>query len=272
MSKKVFEQDKILRAFRRFNDYNIDLLQSDYHTFGTRLEIFIDFCENDEIMGFITSQLKTFDFEAWMKGLEGTVRSMAGSMDFRLPLKEDDRISYLYQLILNINNKEIQFEGFSSEAFGSNNGDGMVYTFNEAITRPLIRDLGYKLEEIRDQIDELDRRELISQDKLIVINAGDITNSQLAIGTNIKLIQISKDKELDNLVNELADLILKDSTKNDEEKEDLLSDVETLKIELQKNKPYKERVMGYLQKFSTITSLVGASEKIIEYLIKIGIL
>lgn len=53
-----YDHKKIERSFRRFRDYSEDLLNSDYNTFSNNLNIFIDFCENDEIMRIISAQLK----------------------------------------------------------------------------------------------------------------------------------------------------------------------------------------------------------------------
>lgn len=96
------------------------------------------------------------------------------------------------------------------------------------------------------------------------ITIGNIIDSQVAIGTDIKQIKISKDVHLDALVNELADSILADSSLKD--KHDMLIDLESMKKEMQKSKPNKDRIMGYLNDFVTVASLVEISKKIIEYI------
>jgi hypothetical protein len=232
--EKLFESKEILRSFQKFNNYSSDLLCSNYSTFETRLAIFIDFCEKDKVMGFITTQLKGYDFTKWKQEFDKSGGCMAGSADFKLPINEDDRLSLLYQMLIKTNAEEFDFLTFCTMAFYSNDISGYIYEFNEAITRPLVRDLGYKLEDIRDNIREVNEGQQIAQELLIIINNGNITNSQLAIGANIKQIKISKDTDLDALVNKLADSILEDGFLKEVEKQDKLSDVESMKIEMQK--------------------------------------
>lgn len=264
--EQSFELKEILKAFRRFEDYNSDLLISDSATFETRLAILIDFCENDKVMSFITSQLKGYDFTLWYGDFKKTGRSMGGCADFKLPLDENDRLSLLYQILLKTNYNEFDLTTFCIMAFGS--GDrtitGYIDKFNEAITRPLVRDLGYKMDEIADGIEKTDKTQEISQDHLMFINTGVISNSQFALGINIKQIKVSKNLDLDNLINNLADLIIGDNSIENSEKEDLLYDVESMKTELQKNTVNKERIMGYLTNFVTFTNLAEISHEIIE--------
>lgn len=98
----------------------------------------------------------------------------------------------------------------------------------------------------------------------ITINAQNITDSQVAIGTDIKQIKISRDVNLDALVNALADSILADSSLKD--KQDRLNDLESMKKEMIKRKPNKDRIMGYLNDFVTVSSLVEISQEIIKYI------
>jgi len=271
--EKLFERKEILRSFQKFNDYSSDLLTSNSSTFDTRLAIFIDFCEKDKVMGFITTQLKGYDFAKWKQEFDQSGGSMAGSADFKLPVDEDERLSLLYQMLLKTNSEEFNFLTFCTMAFclGNRTISGYIYEFNEAITRPLVRDLGYKLEEIGDNIGEVKGSQQITQDHLIIINNGNITNSQLAIGANIKQIKVSRDADLDALVNKLADLIITDKSLMDTNKDDLLSDVESMKLEMQKNRPIKGRIMGYLENFVTVASLAEMSQQIIGYISTSGI-
>ena len=47
---KIYDYKKIERSFRRFRDYSDDLLNSNSKTFPNNINIFITFCESDEIM------------------------------------------------------------------------------------------------------------------------------------------------------------------------------------------------------------------------------
>ena len=264
--EKSFELKEILKVFHKFEDYSNDLLNSDHVTFETRLDIFIDFCENDKIMSFITNQLKGYDFTLWMDEFRKSGGSMAGSADFKLPTDENDRLSLLYQILLKTKSNEIEFVDFCMIAFGSADRTitGFIYKFNEAITSPLVRDLSYKMEEIKDRIDITNQTHEINHEYLLNIHTGDISNSQLAFGKNIKQMKTLKNSDLDELINKLADLISTDDSIEESDKEDLLYDVESMKTELQKNRTNKERIMGYLNNFVTFTNLTEISQKIID--------
>lgn len=260
---KKFERKEILNSFRKFIDISQDLLNCNFGSFEMRLAIFVDFCENDMIMSFITKQLKGYDYGIWKSEFDKSVT--ATKADFKLPINENDRISLLYQILLKANTKEFDIPYFCIMIFASGNSlTDCIRDFNNDITKPLIRDISYKLEEIKDDIRDSNVQQ-ISQERLIVVNTGNIANSQVAIGIDIKQIKIS-DMNLDNFVNKLIDTIVKDNSLEHNCKQDLLSDVQSMKIEMQKNKPNNKKIMEYLENFVTISGIAEISQKIIEYI------
>lgn len=149
-----FNQKKIEISFRKFSDYASDLLSSDINTFDTRFKIFLHHCETDEILKIITNQLKDIDVnidEWWEKGNQ-TAGGMVGNARFDLPLDETKRDALLYQFSLKILNKEMDLNHFCMMFLGKTNYSQMVYAFNEAIINPLIRSIGYKIDEISYEV------------------------------------------------------------------------------------------------------------------------
>lgn len=145
MTERLFKMNE---AFRRFSEYSDALLASDYTSFGPNLNILIDFCEKDEIVGSIVTPLKlnkNVDINRWYKDFLSTVGSFVGSGRYMLPTNEDDRLSLLYQFFAKINQGEIDLISFCTNAFGDRNLDQMVYHFNKAITNVFVRDLKNKL-------------------------------------------------------------------------------------------------------------------------------
>jgi hypothetical protein len=150
-----FDKKQVELSFRKFSDYADDVLSSNHHTFNTRFNMLLNHCENDPVMSIISSQLKNVDVhfdEWWEKGMS-TGGSFAGSKHFDLPVDEKEQASLLYQFCLKINNGSIDFILFCINFFGSGVYDEMVFAFNEAIVRPMVRSIGYKLDEIRHDID-----------------------------------------------------------------------------------------------------------------------
>ena len=152
-----FDQKKVEVRFRKFKDFASDVLSSDRNTFITRLDIFLHYCENDEVLSIITNQLKTIDVhidEWWEEGLK-TGGSFLGTCEFRLPLDETERDALLYQFSLKINSDQMNIQTFGLNFFGTRDFDEMVSVFNEAIIYPLERSIAYKLEEIATEVDDL---------------------------------------------------------------------------------------------------------------------
>jgi hypothetical protein len=265
---QTYDHKKIEHSFRRFRDYSKDLLNSNSKTFSNILNIFIDFCENDEIMRIVSAQLKSnknVDINRWYSDLQKTGGLVIGSKDV-LPTNEEDRISLLYQLLSKIDSDEISFLGFCIVVYGKTNiktnVNEMALAFNDTFSRPLIRDLGYRLDEI---IKTTNSDVSVPLEKLIIIKTGDKSVNTIAIGENIKQTVISQSSELDELVNKLAYEILNSSEIPEEEKGDLMIDVDTIKKQLAKKNPKKDRILPILRDLATVSTLAFTVQKIITY-------
>lgn len=145
-----FDKKRVELSFRKFSDYASDVLSSNYHTFDTRFNILLNHCENDVIMSIISNQLKSIDahFDEWWEKGMSTGGSFVGSKQFDLPVDETERDSLLYQFCLKINDRSLNFSRFCLDFFGATNFDEMVWAFNDAIVKPMVRSINYKLEEI----------------------------------------------------------------------------------------------------------------------------
>lgn len=145
-----FDKKQVELSFRKFSDYADDVLSSNCHTFYTRFNILLHHCEYDEVMSIISSQLKSIDvhFEDWWEKGMSTGGSFIGSKDFNLPVGENERDSLLYQFCLKINTGSLDLKLFCLDFFGSHDLDETVWDFNDAIVKPLVRSINYKLENI----------------------------------------------------------------------------------------------------------------------------
>lgn len=165
-----FSLKKIEQSYRRFIDYSSDLLNSNYHTFNSRFDSFVYFCENDDVMKIITAKLKIIDvnFDDWWERGQKTGGSMVGSKQFRLPVDELEKDALLYQLILKISKNEIKLMKFCVDYFGATAFDEMIQEFNNAVLQPLIRSIGYRLDDMLDSIkQELVRKQDLPQIAII---------------------------------------------------------------------------------------------------------
>lgn len=146
-----FDRKQIELSFRKFNDFANDVLSSNYHIFNSRFNILIYHCENDPIMLVICNQLKNVDIEFdewWIKCSRTSERSV-----FDLPVDETKRDALLYKLCIKVNKVEIHYFDFSRRFFGTSNKSLSISAFNEAIVKPLVRSINYKLEKIMYDIE-----------------------------------------------------------------------------------------------------------------------
>lgn len=165
-----FKRKDVQLSIQKFQDYADDVLRSDRVTFGNRLSIFLNHCENDRVMNVIKAQLMAINIDA-MKWWTETGQFMGvhmGGKDFSLPIDEEKRDSLLFKICIAIYNNEIDFITFCSTLFAERYVDALVMRFNEAIFRPMIRSLNYKLNDIRDSIVAVERDSIIPTQNLIV--------------------------------------------------------------------------------------------------------
>lgn len=190
--EEKYERKKVELSFRRFNDFADDVLSSEYNTFDSYLNIFINHCENNEIMSIICSQLK-YDMSIldkwWSENDMGGFLGQTGGKKLNLPIDENNRDALLYQICLKVNTREIDLLSFCIR-FTNCSPDEAVYFFNKIVLRPMVRSINYKLEEIMYDIETDLRNERyipitvfnVYQDFSTTVNGDVNTEGDSAIG------------------------------------------------------------------------------------------
>ncbi|AKB64932.1 hypothetical protein [Methanosarcina mazei] len=150
-----FDRKRVELSFRRFSDFADDVLSSEYSTFDAYLNIFVNHCENDEIMSIICNQLKhdstiLDDWES-RNNLAGIIHRVSG-IKLTLPTDEKQRDILLYQICLKVNKGETDIFSVYFD-FNSCSPDEAVHNFNTDFVKPMVRSIGYKLEEIEYDIE-----------------------------------------------------------------------------------------------------------------------
>lgn len=266
MIEKNYRREDIEISFRKYADFSTDLINSDYGTFPNNLNQFIYFCENDSIMSFITKQLHNHpkvNFNEWFSQFTSSGSSAVGSCKFMLPVDEDEKISLLYQLLLSIHGGEIKLHQFCIIAYGSGNMDEGTYEFNEKITNKLVRELGYKLEAI---LNSTSNKDDVPSSRLIIINTGEGSTNQIAVGNDIKQIHIPGNDELNKLLDKLTDKIISESSIKDSEREELLTHTKTLKEQMSISNPNKSIIKTILDRIKEYAPFVGIVTSILSLL------
>lgn len=184
---EFFERKTINTSFQKFTDYTSDVLSSNYHSFDTRLEILIHFCETDNVMKYITSPLKDIDanFDGWWETGHKTGGSIIGSKIFKLPVDEDIRDALLYQFCLRVNNKDFNLVTYTMHFFAAKTASDAVTHFSREILHPLTRSISYKIKEIQESIKIINHAEKIPSNIFIVYNIDKRTSdNSVNIGDN----------------------------------------------------------------------------------------
>lgn len=180
-----FTKTQVEISFRKFSDNADDLAHSDRNTFDTHLEAFLHHCENDPVMKHITNGLKNPDtYNTWSQKYIQGGGSMAGSARLNLPVDENEKDSFLYQLLIEIRNGKVGLSGITLRCHGLEYGldSGYQWFINQILTK-LTRSLNNKLDEINDRI----HSEIVGENKKVPVkmlivfdNSISIDNSKFA--------------------------------------------------------------------------------------------
>jgi hypothetical protein len=148
-----FKKRQVERSFERFRNLTSYVFQSDCITFPSFFKNLMSFCETDEVMKVITSQLKQIDitFEDWSKKL---LNYQNGRTIFYLPDDETQRTALIYKICLKIYMNEIDPFNFCLQFDSSGNLNDLVRFFNTNFLTPLVDSIGYKIEDISDTIND----------------------------------------------------------------------------------------------------------------------
>lgn len=244
-------------------DYASDLNSADYNTLDDRLAKFCHFCSTDSVFSNIDQQLRhvaSSGFDSWYAERSESQGGMSGSGQLIFPLEDETRIAFMYELLFRIQSANIKIWDFCINFFSirSNSLDDYLYAFNEAITGIMIRDIGYKLEEMLEEMEESDEGFVSAASIQIIHNAENVIQ-QTASGSNItQSASIENNPELGRLFEELR---LKVGNKPDDV--DIIAAAES---EAKKTQPKKPVVQALLNGLSIAASAAGIIASIVAML------
>lgn len=187
----TFARRDVQRAFRKFNDTVSDLFRADFRTWGDTLNRLLDHCEKNNVMSVVVGPLKKntqINVQSWHQDAMETIGGMIGSGRFTLPLDDEDRTALLYQFLLAIDKNEIAVDKFCMHFFGKTNYQEMVDVFNQEIVEKFTREIGYRLEEIEEDVagqETIELKDLIvfnHYDQSTVVH-GTVTGGNVNIGS-----------------------------------------------------------------------------------------
>jgi hypothetical protein len=269
LSNSLFEREQedmatagqVRKSIQRFHDYAEDLILSDMNTFEDTLNLFIDFCETDSVFSGIHAQLQSIphaDFDQWYA---------SQSFALTFPTDLEVRMSLMYELLRRIRDGRLPFQTFAISFFhlGTNSITPYVQALNDAITRPLVRELSYRLEELIDQLPD-DRAAPVPQASIQIIHQATNVIQQSARGANITQTATQNlAPELDHLFREL-ELEVRNLRDHAEKQHEYLELIESARELAASDKAKPNAIKALLSVLPPVDSLVSITASILRML------
>jgi hypothetical protein len=263
-----YRAGEIRRSLQRFSDFANDLLASDYNTFEDRLNLLISFCESDAVFANIHKQLMNFeaiDFDAWIKERFATMGGMSGSGELLFPTNLEARMSVMYQLLVAVRDKRIDWMQFGITFFATDSTryDEYIYTFNEAITRPLVRELSYRLRDMEESL-PTDKTAPVAASAIQIIHHATNVIQQTASGTGIiQRASLGIDPRVAELLFELRSTVAAGASNADDEARDS-GLIDLAEEELSLPKPRKSKLAVLFKALPAAEKILSITSSILE--------
>ncbi len=238
------------------------------NTFDDALNMFLDFCESDDVFSVIHAQLQSVskaEFDSWYNSKQKTRGSMLGSGQLTFPTDPEIRMALQYELLRRIRDERIALLEFVGNFFvlSSHQISEYIHTLNEAITRPLARELSYRLKDISDHLPK-DQRATVPFATIQVIHQATNVIQQNASGENITQTATQHiNPELDRLFAELEKAVISvetDKAKIDEYTEIIASAKELVRTE----KPKVNTIKTLFAALPTVASVLSITASILK--------
>src|SRR5438105_14540596 len=104
---------EIRSTLNTFREYLRDLVETKFDNFGTKLRLFINFCERDDVVRVLARELhtRTADVKEWWAAstAEGKMRP--------IPQGATERLAHMYKVLLDVKQQRIDLRNLLSSLF-----------------------------------------------------------------------------------------------------------------------------------------------------------
>jgi hypothetical protein len=260
---------KIRRSIQRFSDYASDLLRSDMNTFEDRIRMFFDFCSSDEVFSQIHQQLLSVpgaDFEHWYSEMQAKFGTRRGQLLF--PSEPEARMALMYQLLLRMREGRLNFHTFVITFFiiSSNRISDYIYALNESVTQPLVRELGYRLQELAEQLPTEGGAPVSSSIVQIIHHATNVIQ-QHATGQNITQTATIRNPELAHLFEKLRQAV-QNSGESPDKRSEAVDVVNSAEEAASAPKPRLPAIRALLSALPSTDTILSITSSILDLIAK----
>lgn len=283
--QNTFTIKQFQQARKKFEDYGQRLCSSDYSSFDSAVQLFIQFCESDQIISILTKQLKAQgaqSFDEWYNQI--TDKRRLGVDRVNLPPKQQERLPLLYKFLVQIAEHPHPRSLVLNIVRGGKNGSDYVAKLNKLYTSEFIKDFGYELDDLEQNLGHRLVNDRFNDTSLIIfagagstvatgasiVNQGSLSgNVQITAGVGNEVSLHNESTDVVGLLEQISNLIEQDRELTEVRREQLKLDVESIRQELKLKEPRRSSLMERIKNLSACTSLVKTSIDLTNLFLKI---
>jgi hypothetical protein len=148
-----FSKDVIFSRFHTFEQYMRDLIESSFGNCLTKLRLFVNFFETDDIFRYIAWVLKS---ECDVNILDWYADATRKGMEIQWPEASFRRLSLVYEIIFTLKQKRLDLRTFLVEHFPGGSIEAKFKSFKEDLLGLFQRDILLKIEEMREAMEDVE--------------------------------------------------------------------------------------------------------------------
>lgn len=225
------------RKFRRLSSNMLNSVADEGNIHLIRLK---DFMDNDEIISNIVSErIKTVDYD-YKKEKFIDSDSEEYWIELNIPINEDNHMKAIYDYLNDMTNEKKSLRGISRRFhYKSKSYDDIVRNYLDIVFKPLVNYIIDCLSEEMMYMEPKKTEKIITQH--IENNYG--TNN-LADGdiTSNNYVNVGLQEDINSLINNLCNFINNEDEINEEDKEDIVDELQVINEQVNSTEPKKRRI------------------------------
>jgi hypothetical protein len=259
-----FTADEIRSNFNTLRAYLRDLVEASFEQFSTKLRLFVNYCEKDEVVRVIARSLhgRAGDVKAWFTSV-----AAGGAAD--LPKAASARLAHYFMTLSELKRQGLEVRQLVSTMYGSRGGFKESYAaFQSEFLAPFAQDLLARLGRIEAALPgdgngrvDLDAAFAGALEERAAAEPGKppIESKPGAAAAAATAAAAAAVERVDDLVKALGASVKKAKEIVAERRKDLETDLKILQLELSKQQPNKDVLLAVVRPLERLGGEVAAA-------------
>lgn len=241
----IREYRKVSQAFRRVSS---NMLKTSYDEENIQLIRFRKFIEENEVINrIIQDKITNIDYDY----KNNFIVEDGGRASISIPIDESKHIKAMYDYLIDITNKEEDIRWIAYKFYhGNGKWNDIIREYLDKAFKPLVDFIVDSLSMEMIEMESVKQETHIHQN--INKNYGTATIAQGSV-KSINNVTLNDSQDIKELIESLKDLIIKEKF-DDEEKEEVIDDLETIEEEINNENPRKVKIRKAWQGFKNFIS------------------